>query len=158
MSELTKCLATPFDFIWRDKTYKVSPITQNIKAKFEQKIYGEALNGAAQMKKILKPDEYIDFLQTLNDRHTGGFFSWSNPKWLQTTRGAVILACLCWDIDEETLDQMAREKTPEMRAVFRKILQEASGATDEQMEELDAKLDEELNKDKVITNETAIDS
>lgn len=144
MSELTRSLGTPYEFIFGDKVYKVNPINQNIKAKFEQRIYALALNGAKDMKKIMSSTEYMSFLQELNDRHTTGYFSWSNVKWLQTANGIITLACLLFETDEETINKMAKEKPEEMKTLFNKIIQDSAGVSDEQMEKLQKEAEERI--------------
>ena len=146
-SEITKGLGTPFEFIYKDKVYKVSPITQDIKAKFEQRLYALSLAGAKSMRKICTGAEYSEFLQGINDKHTAGFFSYDNQKWLQTGNGVKILASLCFGLDDEIINQMAKEQPEEMKALFTKIFQDAAGLDDEQMSEVVKKVEDKIAND-----------
>ena len=125
MSVLCEALATPHEFIHKGKTYKVSLITQEIKAAFERRLFAKAKEAARELKSLMTSEEYQAHLRKLNDEYITGDYAFVSERGLahiKTVPGMVMLCSLLFDCEEMELIRLVNERQDDVMALIQLVI------------------------------------
>ena len=129
MSELNKALAAPHIYKFKDKEYKVSLVTNRVKAEFEKRMMHKAVQAARDMKTILEPDEYEMMLKKINDDYIAGRYAFESKfsvGAMQNPKGGFLTLCsVLFNTNEEEMYSIILEDTLEVRALIDTIITES---------------------------------
>lgn len=120
--------AVPHQFFHKEKTYKVSLITQAVKLAYERHLYGKAKEAAAGMRELMNGEEYRQHLKELNDSYIMGEYAFESKRgleYMQTAPGVLALASLLFDTDEMTLMKLVGERPDDVSSLIQLLVKES---------------------------------
>ena len=112
-----------------EREYKVSFLTQAVKAAFEKWIKAEALETLKDLRTILSPDEWKDTVQDLTSDFATKKYAFHGEvcqKAMLSPAGSLKLASLLFGIGDEEMIRLASQYPSEIQLVLEKVLKESA--------------------------------
>lgn len=124
MGDISKVLGKPVPFVFRNKTYDLSPLTYALQAKFEYWLEQRATQALERRKPDLKPAEYeYKYLGLIGDM-ASGMYSFGSENCLKAAKSIpglkelffISLSARHSDITRAFVDEIFDEKIKEAMA------------------------------------------
>ena len=128
MSVLTEALGGTHEFIHKGKVYRVSLITQAIKAAYEDRLFAKAKEAALAMRQLMPREDYQAHLRQLNDDYIKGEYAFESARGLEVMQkvpGTVMLCSLLFGIDEMEVLKLVQERQEEVTSLLQLIIKES---------------------------------
>ena len=138
MSVINECLGGTHEFRHKDKVYRVSGITQEVKAEFGKRLFARAREAAAEMRELMTPKEYADHLKALSDDYISGEYAFESQRGInaiKTITGMTLLCSLLFSVGEDEMLKVIVEREQDIAALLKVLFVEAFPRLSEALEE-----------------------
>lgn len=154
MSVLGEMLGGTHPFEHDGKIYNVKAITQDVKVAFEKSLFFKAKDAALALRDLMDREQYAAHLDKMNNDYLSGKYRFDSKRGKSALQGngLFVLLAMLFEVDEQTMMRIAKDKAQEVVALFRLITKESFGLTEDELkagEEEWAKNKEERKKARV---------
>jgi hypothetical protein len=123
-------------------------IDQGVKAAFEKSLFQRAIAAAGEMRSLMDSAQFADHLKRLNDDYIAGDYALVSPRGKKALEGNgfITLLSLLFNEPEATILRVVKMKPIEIVALFKVIMQESFGVTQEELDKAIAAEQDERKK------------